>query len=343
MQITLKDQPATLKTDISSAQLRFNKLWQQVERKQKQNTKFKQELESLMETYRKQVLPVEMALQRAQVTEVERLTTLFGRKSLGKHHRHELAEWIGNNLDDLAQHECEDVPRLVKQFNAALAAFHGISQEELDAEEAARLDLEASLTELFDEFDHGSESVECDEASFEEELSDVQDDMFGTGEEEPFGFSADEPEFGNNPPRADQLLSGKWIRRLFRRTAQVLHPDKEQDPKQRAHKELLMSQLLEARDKQDVMTMLQLHTEHVDDGQMQVAAEEMQALCELLEQQKDRLDADKDDFIYETPFRHAVYEALYAASQKTRDKKLRNLSRLKEVLDVRYNEAIIGW
>jgi len=366
MKITLKDQPAPRQQGTSTQQLRFDKLWKQLESKQKRNTKLKRDLQSLMGTYNELVMPVEMELQQANVTEVERLITFFGRKSLGKNHRHELADWIGDSLDDLAQQESPEMPRLVALFNAALAAYHGISQEELDAEEAARLEMETSLAELFDEFGNGPEAAEGDHDSSQDDLFGSQDDIFGAAEDEPFRFDGHdhEPELESKKPRADQLLSGKWIRGLFRRTAQVLHPDKEQDPKQRAHKERLMSELLEARDKQDVMTMLQLHNEHVGDGQMQVAAEEMQALCELLEQQKHTLDAEKFDIIHESPFQSAVYEALYAASPKTRDKKLhihldgvrqatqhkreqvdylRNLSRLKEVLDYRYGETAIGW
>jgi len=377
MKITLQDQPATRQQGSSTQQLRFDKLWKQLESKQKRNTKLKRELECLMVTYREQVMPVEMELQRANVTEVERLITFFGRKSLSKGHRHELADWIGDILEDLAQQESSELPRLAERFNAAIAAYQGMSQEELEAEmEEARQQMEDSFEDLFDVFGKGPEAAEGDEASNQDDLFGSQDDIFGAAEDESFRFDGNGngqgqghnhdhgPELESNRPRAEQLLSGKWIRGLFRRTAQVLHPDKEQDPKQRAHKEQLMSQLLEARDKQDVMTMLQLHSEHVGDGQMQVAAEEMQALCELLVQQKEALDAEKFDIIHESPFQHAVYEALYAVSPKTRDKKLhthlegvreatqhkreqvdylRNLSRLKEVLDYRYEETAIYW
>lgn len=55
------------------------------------------------------------------------------------------------------------------------------------------------------------------------------------------------------------------VNRLFRQLAKVLHPDREQDETLKADKHLLMSQCLEARQRKDIDTLLQLYCEHVGD------------------------------------------------------------------------------
>ncbi|MFT4725554.1 MAG: hypothetical protein ACI9UN_000049 [Granulosicoccus sp.] len=55
------------------------------------------------------------------------------------------------------------------------------------------------------------------------------------------------------------------VNRLFRQLAKVLHPDREQDEAIKAEKHLLMSQCLEARQRKDIDTLLQLYCEHVGD------------------------------------------------------------------------------
>ena len=120
-----------------------------------------------------------------------------------------------------------------------------------------------------------------------------------------------------------------------------------------------MTQLLDARDQQDVMTMMMLYNEHVEDGELSLEPEEINTLCDLLEKQKSMLDIDREALIDESPMHYAVHDKLYAVSQKVRDRKLkehikgvhtnikrkfklveylRNLTNLKVVLEERYED-----
>ena len=75
------------------------------------------------------------------------------------------------------------------------------------------------------------------------------------------------------------------IDRLFRQLAKVLHPDREQDETLKASKHLLMSQCLEARQKDDVDTLLRLYCEHVGELPEDLNDNSQQELVSALELQ----------------------------------------------------------
>jgi hypothetical protein len=75
------------------------------------------------------------------------------------------------------------------------------------------------------------------------------------------------------------------VDRLFRQLAKVLHPDREQDETIKAEKHLLMSQCLEARQKKDIDTLLQLYCEHVGDLPEELTDTSHQELISALELQ----------------------------------------------------------
>ena len=158
-------------------------------------------------------------------------------------------------------------------------------------------------------------------------------------------------------------MDGTWVRNLFRRAAQALHPDREQDPEQRQARERSMQQLLEARKQGDIMTLLHLYSEYAVGGDLVLAKQEMTSACELLEQQLEELCQEKAELIYQDPLRMLVHDLFYSSSRKTREKRipawkqdlkaesertlylveqLRNLKVLKVVLEERREERLFG-
>ena len=101
-------------------------------------------------------------------------------------------------------------------------------------------------------------------AEIEREYSDAD---LGDDEDEPFDFNFDAEEDYSEPDSklfSSPKITNQVFQRLFRITANKLHPDRELDPALRKVKQGLMSDLLTARKKSDVMTILALYQEHVD-------------------------------------------------------------------------------
>ena len=347
MNITLSPRANTTQTESSKGQTRFNKLWQEVKAKQARNEKLKQEMEALLATYTAKVMPVELGIEEPLILLARRLVEFASRKSLADWQRGELQDWITETLHEVSQYNAAEADAISNDYNQVIAEYYNIPLEELTGPADIEDEMEAAIDDAF-------ESMNADD---ECPLDQEQEDPFGVDDDNLFddlGSRAAE-----QPDRSEQPINEKWIRNLFRRTARALHPDKEQDPEQRSHKQKLMTQLLDARDQQDIMTMMMLYNEHVEDGELSLDPEEIETLCDLLEKQKGILDQDRFALIDESPMHYAVHDKLYAVSQKARDRKLkehlddvhasikrkyklveylRNLTNLKVVLEERYED-----
>ena len=75
------------------------------------------------------------------------------------------------------------------------------------------------------------------------------------------------------------------VDQLFRPLARALHPDREQDEKRKAENHALMSECLQARENNDVDTLLSLYIEHVGALPKGILADSHDELIRLLERQ----------------------------------------------------------
>ena len=368
MNITLINKPTTATPNKSKIQQKFDRLWAQVKKKQKRNDKLTLEMDELVQVYNQTILPKEKEYEGPMCALIEKLITFYGRKSLAVWQRDQLERWFTELVSQLDQYNPEKAEYYASQFDQAFAEYKGITLQELKDNEA---NLEAEIDAIMAEMKHSdaqknssnSESPQEDIFGFDDKPSAEHDSSFEDFDFEPFSEGA----FQQSKPdtRAGQLINEKWIRNLFRRTARALHPDKEQDPIKREHKQALMSELLSARDNQDVMGMMLLYNEHVDNNDLALGDDEMLSLCSMLEQQQYQLDDDRLDIINQSALHASLHETLHAANKKTRDKKLnqhlenvqdgidqqfemvdylRNLTRLKEALESRSGRfEAMGW
>ncbi|MBF0255518.1 MAG: hypothetical protein HQL47_03450 [Gammaproteobacteria bacterium] len=169
------------------------------------------------------------------------------------------------------------------------------------------------------------EEMDEDEDDLDEEF--FQDDLFGFDETQ---FNPEQDRLGNGAEMGAEaetrprhaLDDENWLKQLFRKAAQALHPDREQDEVKRELKQKQMRELLRARKQGDVMTLLSIYTEHVDGSDLEIAEQEMSRLCDLLEEQVYDLEDEQDNYISSHPYRQMVFEILYAATSKGRKKRI---------------------
>ena len=314
---------------------RFHTLRERLKRKKREVARFEADMDALMGVYRTQVLPVEAEEVAPLSRLAERLIVFMSRKSLGERDRSELAEWFWETLRSITAFEPQVADELAQRFQETVARYAGLTMEQFTAlrEEVERD--EASVHEWHD-----------DEAP---ELDDEQPDLFGF--DDPFlGGDWDEAKASQAQPDGpsaasvvdpERLINGEWIRGLFRRTAQALHPDRELDPHKRQDKHTLMARLLDARKNEDVLTILELYSEHVSGGVLQAADAELDVICQLIQRRIDALDAQKQDTLYGNPIYHTVFELLHGKSKRARERKLDTLIRdIRERIDT--IDALVG-
>jgi len=361
MNITLNPTSAS-KRSKNKLQARFDKLRQQLLKQQKINRKFQDELDELVTLYQTQTSQMDSELVGPLTLLGTKLIDFYGRKSLSQWHREELGDWLIETLGRIGRVEAETADELHGHFRQVMAGQMGMTEAELD-EEAM---LFAKAFEEALEAEGNTESA----AKTAFDADDFQEDLFGFNHDFEEGdeglFDEDDAydhELGDTKARRQRLMDGSWVRDLFRRAAQALHPDREPDPEQRQVKERAMQQLLEARKQGDILTLLNLYGESVVGGDLVLAEREITSACELMEEQLCELRVEKSDFIYEHPLRMLVHDLFYSDSRKTREKRikawkqnlkaeakhtlvfieeLRNLKVLKAVLEERRDERFFS-
>jgi len=336
MNITISKKSSTQKK--SKLQQRFDKLLREVKNKQKANEKLKLDLAELYKIYQDRVLPVEKLTIIPHSELANRLIDFFSRKSLAKWQRQELSDWIMECIAYVDAIDSDASEKLYQSHRQAIADYMGVDLDEIAQQSEHGED---SLDEIFENDDNPfNESIKPKDSK----ASGYQEDMFGFSgfEEESEADSSNdfndffEEESYTETPNNSGILNDEWLKKIFRRAANALHPDKESDQLKKLEKEKLMSQLLVAREKNDVFSLLNIYTQHVDGDDLHISKDSMKNLCEQITIQKQLLDEEKFKIIYENPIYISIYENLYSKSKKTQDKKIeRHLKQINEsILDL---------
>lgn len=316
----------------------FDKLWQRIERHKKQNQKLREELDSLSLVYKEQIMPLEMAAKTPVFSLLEKLIDFYSRKSMTKWQRVELTEWISDSLETAFTLDSEKTYALKEQWLLQISDFHEIDHEEMkETIKAAEADSKAFFEGKMDDELYGQSKGS---QSTNDNITDTTEDMFSDA------FDADQPNQNDDDPfsafreafeefRAEMesrqapeplKMDEKWLKSVFRKTANALHPDKEQDTKKREEKEALMTELLRARDENDVLTLITLYHSHVSEDALEINEKSLDALCEQLQNQLDRLRYEKEDLINgaENPIHEMVYRNLHGKSKKQQALTIKN-------------------
>ncbi len=123
-------------------------------------------------------------------------------------------------------------------------------------------------------------------------------------------------------------LSNEVFQKLFRATAGKLHPDRESDPEVRLEKQRLMTNLLKARKKFDIITILEMYETYV--GQHTgFSSDDQQALTASLEKMLQELEGETEKIIYQSPKHAMAYQVFYNKDKKKVDAALQR--RLHEI------------
>jgi len=296
----------------------------------------------------------------------ERLIELYGRKSLAKWHRAEIDRWLAELFELIGSVNPERHEELAEQYDKVFYQFSNVSQEEAEQQLS---EMEERLKQIMDEqFSH------MDFDDDEDEEQDF-DDLFGFSDEEKErkksqkkGHLGGDQAYGQNANQTQDSESltdevqhqdvDKWLAKLFRKAAQVLHPDREADPEKRAQKQDAMTELLAAREAGDILHILEVYSQHVQQGPAEVPEEMMAALCDNLVEKIDQIHDKKLDFLEQNPAMQYVYDVLYDKQKKKQKQNIndaleqaavlgqmamedreymRNLPCLKELLESRYD------
>lgn len=362
MQLVL-DKKRSAKKSKNPLQKRFDKLRSALDRERRLSERFRQDMDGLVDIYQSRSRENDRRAFDDLVALSERLIVFASRKTLSNWHRGELMLWIRDLSERrIAPIDRKMAERLQREYNEALARAMGRSVEEmLAADEAAERagDFGEHSDGAFDADEDGAEQGRAEtpddagESGAPEEDS-RQADMFGfddidaeSAEAEQAHWSAGEEDDDDDDEDEDEdeddedenelsrkVMDGSWLKTLFRRAAQMLHPDREPDPRRRESKQARLRELLAARKQGDIMAVLSIYSETVSDADIVLAEQEMTQVCDALQSQLNILRMDQEEYLYSHPLRHLAFTLFYDNTRKGRERKIRQWEReLREEAD----------
>ena len=360
MQLVL-DEKRSAKKSKNPLQKRFAKLRSALDRERRLSERFRQDMDGLVDIYQSRSRENDRRAFDDLVALSERLIVFASRKTLSNWHRGELMLWIRDLSERrIAPIDRKMAERLQREYNEALARAMGRSVEEmLAADEAAERagDFGEHSDGAFDADEDGAEQGRAEtpddagESGAPEEDS-RQADMFGfddidaeSAEAEQAHWSAGEEDEDDEDEDEDEdeddenelsrkVMDGSWLKTLFRRAAQMLHPDREPDPRRRESKQARLRELLAARKQGDIMAVLSIYSETVSDADIVLAEQEMTQVCDALQSQLNILRMDQEEYLYSHPLRHLAFTLFYDNTRKGRERKIRQWEReLREEAD----------
>jgi len=309
--VTSKKSSRKRKNTKATPEQKFDRAWQRVQNQQQRNVRFREEIQVFVKSVENRIGDHERRYVDGLYRCCEHLIGFYPRKSLTRWQRETLLEWFLDYVTTLTTHPFSEHLEIGELQKKCLAAIEAIHPPEPEPSPAARAE---------------PEKPPMDDM-FEELFADFADNS-GDDDEDADSFDADNPFeefFREQQSREEQrlqqtrelntLLKSSSINGLFRKITRVLHPDREQDDDARKHKNHLMSELIEARDKNDIARILSFYTEYVGESPLAELEGDLETATQLLQQQYEDLRDREQDILDEDPRTAVIYERFYHRSE----------------------------
>lgn len=304
---TGKKKTKTTRHSGSSSQELFNQAWERVTNQQKKNDRLREQIRTFAEQVTETIEQQEKAHATTLYQCCEHLLVFYGRKSLALWQREVLMEWILDYLDTITHNPFAGDIDLAALYQAIDATMEKIHPEAFDPfQDDAMHSEEHFFDEMADEDDLAS--------MFEELFSDFEDDP---GFDEFFRQQESfEQQIKDDEQALNKLMKGGSINKLFRRVARVLHPDREQNEDARVEKNRLMSELIKARDNNDITTLFAFYAEYVGQSPLEELGGDLTDATELLNRQYAQLRSQHAEIVHEDPKAGVLYQRFHKKSLK---------------------------
>lgn len=281
----------TKQTNLSNEEL-FNKAWKKVSKQQIKNDRLREKIKSFAEKVSESIEQKEKAYLDTLYQSCEHLLVFYGRKSLAAWQREMLMEWILDYLSTISNNPFSADLDLSSFYQAMEGTMEKIHPDEFNTFEDEPIDSEdeqdpfdAMDDDLFSDFQHQEETFE-------------------------------QPVTEDDEQALNKLMKGATINKLFRRVARILHPDREQDETARVEKNRLMSELIEARDTNDITTLFAFYAEYIGKSPLEDLGGDLADATKLLNRQYEQLRAQHTEIIYEDRKSGILYQRFHKKTMK---------------------------
>ncbi|MDY0272329.1 MAG: hypothetical protein RBR37_07430 [Advenella sp.] len=322
---TTKTGPQLNKTSHSPKEQRFNEAWQRVVKQQKENDTFRENIQTFTRETLDKIQDTEKAFMEAMHGTCLHLLGFFSRKSMPRWQRETLTAWLTQYLRAMQNNPFSvhlDLDPIRQGLHDALEAmypeFHDGSMPGSTHEDSFA---ENNPHDFFNEFEQTGAASHPDQ---EQDDADASESFFHHFFKQQQAFEQERLE---QSQALKQLMKSSSVNKLFRKVAGILHPDKETNEVARQKKNRLMSELIEARNTNDIPRIFAFYAEYVGNSPLQELGEDLDSATHLLERQYLDLLITKEDILNEEPLTADLYHQFQrkspAATQRAIKKHLK--------------------
>lgn len=326
----------------------FSKKWKQVEKKQTRNLNYKNKLKNFYDDFKRDVLPFEHKFCDAVANETNHLTGFISRKSFTNWQREELSLWIESNLDLLRDHPFTPdgtVEKLSGEYSKALLGWAKTIPDEEEIDPEVIFSMRGLLEELEVEDNYSDEELDyfirnpqiftehiesimmqrmAKDAENEDFEDDLDDDFFQQFEEEFINsesFQHFQDGDKSHQKKLKDLFNGSLLKKCYKKLANILHPDKEQNPELKEKKSDLMAILAQAKKEKDAFTIISMYQEHVPDNDLNLDENVCEGLLALIDEKLSQLDVEHSQVKHDPCIENMLWSRLGGRSKKIREEK----------------------
>ena len=287
------------KQQLNKQQQTFNRLVKKLEKLRKELEKTSQILSEKLDFYGKHIHPLEQSMAELRKEILKNLFRFYkNEKRLSKKDREVLLEIMSVQLNGIFQFTSEPPDDEIKEI---FAAVEGIGYDKAVEEdfEAMKDDMEETFQKMGFEVDlddfHKDLSQEEMMRKMAEMLENLQEQAEAKDTTRPKRKKTKKQIEKEEREKQIEEAKSKNIAGIYKQLARIFHPDLEQDPIQKSHKEDLMKQLTSAYEAGDLHALLRLELEwiHKEEGNLDKLSDEKLAIYnQTLKEQVQELEAE---------------------------------------------------
>lgn len=321
----------------------LSELWGKIEKYEFRNEKAELKVDQLFAEYEKELAPYDKRFGNARCAWVKHLISFLASKDLKIVTHKRLMQVIEHELNELHKFhylfDMTEIEALCEEYDA----YHDkvFKKEKQQALDSACGEFENIMKDMFgDDIELPHQEIRDTLKSgnpFEIEslIEQIKNTYFEHNGEDFSEWAQEDDEWSDfefnyfhgeddDALNVKEMFRGTQLKKMYKRIANVIHPDKETDPLKKEEKHRLMQELAVAKRDNDVMTLVRMFTKYVPDTDFLLDDMTLLRMEHLLEMRIRELNRVHRDFFNRQGFKSMVWKQFSSTSKKKIKAKMQN-------------------
>lgn len=310
----------------------FQVLWKKIEKYENRNKKATVKVDKLYDDFESIVLPYERKLGDAHCLLIAHFISFFPSNELKKKDKLNLLHYLDEHFDRINKipfrYDPQRTEHLNKQMDKySIKYFRKEMKKELDDEyDYMKEMLNIALGEDIDLPDEKLKSaiLSGDLSQVESIMNDVAEKYqkkqsshndFNEADWGDYEFEYYEKE-DDESSKITEVFKASQLNKMYKKIANIIHPDKELDPNRQEEKHKQMQLLVTAKNEGDVFTLIKMYQEFVPDKDYFLDENSMQHIEHLLQMKLQKLNQEHRDIFNSQGIKSFIWKTFSDTSKK---------------------------